>query len=219
MKIALINASPRGKISTSCRLLKEVKALLPENFDFEEIQANKDKLTEQQCESMIASDIWIFANPLYIDSLPGHLLAVLEQVHAVCDKNQNKNHKVYALINCGFYEADHNKPAVHVYQNWCKRTGLEWCGAVGIGGGGAVGFMPEEMPFNAGPLKPIFNALVKISGCIENGFAMENTYVSFGLPRFLYIKCAHYGWRKAIKENGKKTKDLYYKPAEVNAEN
>ena len=35
MKIALINASPRGKISTSCRLLKEVKALLPENFDFE----------------------------------------------------------------------------------------------------------------------------------------------------------------------------------------
>lgn len=214
MRIALINASPRGKISTSCKILKEVKALLPEDHDFVEIQANKASLTEQQCASLIASDIWVFANPLYIDSLPGHLLAILEQLHSACKENQNKNHKVYALINCGFYEADQNKLAVRVYQNWCKRAGLEWCGAVGIGGGGAIGFMPSEMPFNAGPLKPIYNAIVKISECIKNASAMENTYVSFGFPRFLYIKLAHYGWRKAIKENGKKTKDLYNKPAD-----
>lgn len=213
MKIALINASPRGKISTSNKLLKEIKGLLPDNYEFAEIHANKDKLSEQQCESLIDSDIWIFANPLYIDSLPGHLLAILEALQSLCERNQNKNHKVYALINCGFYEADQNKPAVRVYQNWCKRTGLDWCGAVGIGGGGAITFMPEEMPFNAGPLKPIFKALVKISECIKTGSAMENTYVSFGFPRFLYIKLAHYGWRKAIKENGKKPKDLYLRPA------
>lgn len=206
MKIALINSSPRGKISTSLRLLKEVQVLLPENYDFKEIQANKDKLTEEQCETIIDSDIWIFANPLYIDSLPGHFLAVLEQLHALCEKNPNKKHKVYALINCGFYEADQNKPAVRVYQNWCKRAGLEWCGALGIGGGGAIGFMPAEMPFNAGPLKPIYSALVKMSECIKNNSAMENTFVSFGFPRFLYIKFAHYGWRKALRENRKKQK-------------
>jgi len=214
MKITLINASPKGKLSTSNKFLKEIKALITGEYDIAEIHANKDKLSEQQSAIMLDSDIWIFANPLYVDSLPGHLLAVLEELESLCKENQNKKHKVYALINCGFYEAEQNKPAFHVYKNWCKRAGLEWCGAVGIGGGGAIDSMPEGMPFNAGPLKPIFNAFVKISEFIKNGSAMENTYVSIGFPRFLYIKFAHYGWRKAIKGNGKKTKDLYCKPAD-----
>ena len=217
MKTALINASPRGKISTSFKLLNEVKSMLPQDFDITEIQANKEALTDNQLLELKNSDIWIFANPLYIDSLPGHLLAVLEQIDkAGIAQNAAQvvvhPHKVYAIINCGFFEAAQNKPAVRVYENWCKRTGLEWCGAVGVGGGGAIGFLPEEMPFNAGPLKPIYKVLVKISESIKNSSAFETTYVSFGFPRFLYIKLAHYGWRKAIKENGKKTKDLYRKP-------
>ena len=211
MKAALINASPRGKISTSYKLLKEVKAMLPQDFETVEVQANKAALTDDQLEILKQSDIWVFANPLYIDSLPGHLLAVLEQLDSADPGNK---HKVYAIINCGFYEASQNKPAVRVYQNWCKRTGLEWCGAVGVGGGGAIAFMPAEMPFNAGPLKPIYNVLVKISDSIKNSAAFETTYVSFGFPRFLYLKLAHYGWRKAIRQNGKKPKDLYRRPAE-----
>ena len=212
MKAALINASPRGKISTSFKLLKEVKAMLPQDFETVEVQANKAALTDDQLETLKQSDIWVFANPLYIDSLPGHLLAVLEQLDSAGSGNQ---HKVYTIINCGFYEASQNRPAVRVYENWCKRTGFEWCGAAGVGGGGAIGFLPPEMPFNAGPLKPIYNLLAKISDSIKTGAAFETTYVSFGFPRFLYLKLAHYGWRKAIKENGKKTKDLYNRPAET----
>lgn len=214
MKVALINASPRGKISTSNRILKEVRAMLPEDTDIAEIHAHKETLTDEQRGNMMASDIWVFANPLYIDSLPGHLLAVLEELESACREHQNQRHKVYALVNCGFHEAGQTEPAIRVYQNWCRRAGLEWCGAVGIGGGGAIGFMPAEMPFDAGPLKAIYNALVQIAGFIKTGSAMENTSVSFGLPRFLYILFAHYGWRKAIRANGKKTRDLYRKPAE-----
>ena len=80
MKTALINASPRGKISTSFKLLKEVKAMLPQDFETTDIQVNKAALTEDQLTELKNSDIWIFANPLYIDSLPGHLLEVLEQI-------------------------------------------------------------------------------------------------------------------------------------------
>ena len=219
MKTALINGSPRGKISTSFRLLKEVKTLLPQDYDFSEVQANKAELTNRQIEELKKSDIWIFANPLYIDSLPGHLLAVLEQLEAEFKQNREntdsaKTHKVYAIINCGFYEAAQNKPAVRVYKNWCKKAGFEWCGAVAVGGGGALGFMPVEMPLNAGPTKPIYQALVKISDTIRNGDFFEPAYVSFGFPRILYLKFAPYAWRKAIKENGKKTKDIYRRPAE-----
>ena len=214
MKTALINASPRGKISTSFKFLNEVKAMLPKDFETSDIQANKAALTEDQLLELKNSDIWIFANPLYIDSLPGHLLEVLEQIDAsgIAQEAAHK-HKVYAIINCGFYEAVQNKLAVRVYENWCKRAGLEWCGAVGIGGGGAIGFMPAEMPMSVGPLKPIYKVLLKISDSIKNGSAFDTTYVSFGFPRFLYIKCAHYGWYKAIKQNGKKIKDLYRRPA------
>ena len=219
MKTVLINASPRGKISTSFKLLKEVKSMLPQDFDITEIQANKAALTDDQILELKNSDIWIFANPLYIDSLPGHLLAVLEQIDAAgiaqsVDQGVIHPYKVYAIINCGFFEAAQNKPAVRIYENFCKRVGFEWCGAVGVGGGGAIGFLPEEMPFNAGPLKPIYKELKKLADCIKAGDSMETRYVSFGFPRFLYLKLAHYGWRKAIKENGKKTKDLYRRPAD-----
>ncbi|MBQ5569501.1 MAG: hypothetical protein IIT45_03525 [Treponema sp.] len=55
MKVALINASPRGKVSTSALLLKTIKSYTPTgysentakseaNIDFVEIQANKEKL-------------------------------------------------------------------------------------------------------------------------------------------------------------------------------
>ena len=105
MKTALINASPRGKISTSFKFLNEVKAMLPKDFETSDIQANKAALTEDQLLELKNSDIWIFANPLYIDSLPGHLLEVLEQIDAsgIAQEAAHK-HKVYAIINCGFYE-------------------------------------------------------------------------------------------------------------------
>ena len=217
MKVALINASPRGKVSTSALLLKTIKPYTPTgysentakseaNIDFVEIQANKEKLAAEQIQKLKQADTWVFANPLYIDSLPGHLLSVLEQLQEEC----RESHRVHAVINCGFYEAAHNKTALRIYENWCKRCGYKWCGGAGIGGGGAIGFM-ASVPFDKGPLKAIGKALEKIAHSLQMQSEMENAFATMGFPRFIYILCAHHGWKKAAKENGLKTKDLYRK--------
>ena len=208
MTIALINASPKGKLSTSLKLLGEVKKLLPQEIPTYQLMANREKLKEEDIEILKKSDIWLFANPLYIDSLPGHLLSILMQLEQEC----KQSHKVYAILNCGFFEATQNKSALRVYEHWCKKSGYEWCGGIGLGGGGAIAFIPEQVPLNAGPLKALGKAFVKLSDCIKNGYIIENTYVSFAVPRFLYLKMAHYSWKKEAKKNGLKPKDLYYKP-------
>ena len=208
MKIALINASPRGKTSTSAVLLEKTKAYIGGTNEFFDIQANKENLEPAQLETLKQAEIWVFANPLYIDSLPGHLLAVLEQLEAEC----RESHKVYVIINCGFFEADQNKTALCVYKNWCRKCGYEWCGAAAIGGGGGIGFMPPGIPFNAGPLKPVNDAIVKLSACISGGAKTEDILASIGMPRLLYLLGGHMGWKKAAKANGLKVKDLYRNP-------
>lgn len=205
MKIALINASPRGKSSTSAVLLEKTKSYIAGSNEFFDIQANKEKLEPAELETLKQAETWVFANPLYIDSLPGHLLAVLEQLETEC----RQSHKVYVIINCGFYEAVQNKTALRVYKNWCSKAGYEWCGAAAIGGGGGIGFMPPELPFNAGPLKPVNDAVVKLSASISCGTKTEDILASIGMPRFLYLLGAHAGWKKAAKANGLKVKDLY----------
>ena len=116
MKIALINASPRGKTSTSAVLLEKTKAYIGGTNEFFDIQANKENLEPAQLETLKQTEIWVLANPLYIDSLPGHLLAVLEQLEAEC----RENHKVYVIINCGFLKQTRTKP-----RSVCTKTGAE----------------------------------------------------------------------------------------------
>ena len=212
MKIALINASPRGKTSTSAVLLEKTKEYIQgadsSTNEFFEVKADKEKLELPQLEMLKNAEIWVFANPLYIDSLPGHLLAVLEQLEAEC----REGHKVYVIINCGFFEAEQNQTALRVYKNWCSKCGYEWCGAAAIGGGGGIGFMPSGIPFNAGPLKPINDAVVRLSACISGGTKTEAIFASIGMPRLLYLLGGHSGWKKAAKANGLKVKDLYRNP-------
>ena len=62
MKIALINASPRGKSSTSAVLLEKTKSYIAGSNEFFDIQANKEKLDKLMNERVKNFDTAINAN-------------------------------------------------------------------------------------------------------------------------------------------------------------
>ena len=76
----------------------------------------------------------VFAVPLYVDSVPSHMLPFLKEMEAFCRENSLRL-KVYVVANNGFIEGRQNEPLMQVMENFCTRSGLEWCGGIGIGGG------------------------------------------------------------------------------------
>lgn len=79
---------------------------------------SQSPLTEAQIAKIQSSDALIFAFPLYIDSIPSHLLRellVLEQRGF-----QEKKTKVYCIINNGFFEGEQNHVAIEQMKLWCE---------------------------------------------------------------------------------------------------
>jgi multimeric flavodoxin WrbA len=85
-------------------------------------------------DALRTADKVIFVTPLYVDSLPSHVLPFLQKMEAFCRENRLQL-KVYAIANNGFIEGRQNEPLMQVLENFCARSGLTWCGGIGIGGG------------------------------------------------------------------------------------
>lgn len=209
MKIALIDGSPKINNSASSILLKELKYFFVQGkIDVIEIGLHTSIVSEKIINQLKSADIWIFALPLYVDSVPGHLLSCFIQIENrisnIC-KKYTKN--VYGIVNCGFYEGEQTEPALQILQNWCCKAQLNWCGGVGVGGGGSLAMLPKR-PSEQGPKAPIDKILKCFAEKIVKQEIQKNQYVSVGMPRFMYKLCAQIGWRQLIRKNGGKIKDL-----------
>ncbi len=209
MKIALINASPKVKMSASEVLLNIVEDKIEKSNEIINIKLRKAKLTHEDKKAFECADVLVFAFPLYVDGIPGHLLYCLREI----EKMNLPPKSVYAIMNCGFYEGEQNRFAFDVMKNWCYKTGFYFNGGVGIGGGGCIVTI-SNMGSESGPMKPIFKALSSFSKIIECNKKVENSYLSVGLPRFFYKFAAQLNWRQAIIKNGGKIKDIANRPEE-----
>lgn len=209
MKIALINGSPKFKESASSRLLgisKEVATTCGVS-EFVEIHFRKgDTPTEEQLTQLSAADAWIFAYPLYVDGIPGHLLQVLRRLETAGMSNPNR--KIYGICNCGFYEGEQNESALEVLRNWSTKCGYIWGGAVGVGGGGATLSLTSMGTVGTVFMGPVSRAVEALGQAVAGNRILETRYVSIALPRWIYTICAHDGWKKKIKAAGGKVEDL-----------
>lgn len=205
MTVALINASPKIKGSSSGILLNDLKECLGTKVDIEEIYLRTGKLTTEIIEKLKKADTWVVAFPLYVDSLPSHLLACLKQLEKMTWKKPNLS--IYGIANCGFYEGNQAEPALNVLKNWCAKAGCAYKGSLGIGGGGAIavsGNMSGKNSLRAN----IYKAMKKFADRIVKKEGEVNKYTTVAFPRFIYKIAAQNSWRKMIKANGGKTKDL-----------
>ena len=208
MNIALINASPKFRESASGALLNMMKGYLS-GAEVSEYAVHKPELSEDTLAGLNAAGAWVFLFPLYIDGIPSHLLSVLARIGEAADISKNKH--IYAVVNLGFYEGVQADVSLEIMKNWCERCGFTWGGGAGLGGAGGLAYMPQ-MPQGKGPRAPFDSALEKLSETAVSRGVTENIYVSIGFPRSLYRLGGQTGWRKMIKANGLKKRDLGRKP-------
>lgn len=211
MKITLINGSPKAKGSASGLILKELQELLSPENKIVNLHFRKKKPGSSDLQLLRNSNVMVFAFPLYVDSLPSHLLSCLIQLE---DELKNaafsKDCTVYAIANCGFYEGCQNTLALNIMKNWCARAGGIWGGGLGVGAGGMMPVI-NSIAAGKGPKKNFSGALNTLSDRISRQETVENICFSPNFPRFLYKLAGEMGWRKAVKDNGLKRRDLWRK--------
>lgn len=208
MKIAFIYGSPKTKDSASASLLQELKPFLQQDgITISDYNFNKPLLNEEEMEQLKDYDALVFGFPLYVDGIPSHLLNCLTQLETFFASLNEKDIKVYSIVNCGFYEGHQNKLAMEMMENWCSKAGLKWGQGLGIGGGGMMTAI-KNVPIGQGPKKSLEMPFRQLANNILNGASDENIFISPNIPRCLYKLASEMGWRKSTKANGLKTKDL-----------
>ena len=207
MKIGIINGSPRGKKSNSEILIKYLCSLL------EEHQINKYYLFTSKIDSEIKSeihnaDVLIFAFPLYVDSIPSHLLDTIVKFEE--EKIINSKTKIYCIVNNGFFEGKQNQLAILQMKNWCQKTGAEWGQGIGIGAGEILSYV-EKVPLGKGPLKNLGKVLEQFTNNIKTLKSGNEIYVNPNWSRLLYWTQGTVSWIIKSRKNGLKIRDLFRK--------
>ncbi|MGI6577845.1 MAG: hypothetical protein ACOX1Q_07460 [Eubacteriales bacterium] len=208
MKIALINGSPKNMESASGCLLQELKKFLGDDKEIAEYSFRKPQLNEEEMEQVAESNALVFAFPLYVDGIPSHLLSCIMQLESFLSTIKEKDIVVYTLVNCGFFEGHQTALAIEMMKNWCKKAGLRWGQGIGMGAGGMLQSV-KNVPAGYGPKKDLGEALSKLVKNISERSSGEDIFITANFPRFLYKLAAEMGWRKSVKANGLKTRDLH----------
>ncbi len=210
-QVLLINGSPKNKNSTSLMLGQYIlRKLSKKNFKTDTIHLlsmlnnNLDEIFEKISES----DLLILSFPLYVDSLPSHVMKFFE----VMSKNNLKHQKIMAIGNCGFPESFHIKTALKICKNFAEKKNLHWIGGLAIGAGPMFnGRSIEEMGFLTRKLIQGFNMVVL--SIIRNEEIKDDAKILVSrkvIPTWAYKLIGNKSFKKVAKMNNIKIYDTPY---------
>ena len=206
MKIMMIDCSPKVSESNSSYFLDALSKFINEK-DIIKYKLVKNQGYENIINNILNIDKLIIALPLYVDSIPSHLLRLLTFIEDEF-KGILKNIKVYVMINCGFYEGIQNRIALQIMKCWCKRLDIEWGQGIGIGSGEMIGGL-KNVPIDKGPNKSLGNALKTLANNINSNSSGDDIFTNpSGFPRFAFKISANIFWAREAKRNGLKKKEL-----------
>lgn len=193
-KITAIIGSSKMTQSTSAAIVKHLSSRT--GVDIE--QHHMLNLRSASCDvfdDILDTDTLLLVFPLFVDCLPATILELLPKLQEAAERSSRTLPAVYAVCNCGFFEAEQNATALDIVRNFCTRSGLEWRYGLGIGGGPAMGCKAENIK-PSGPSKNIYAALGELSLDITKDLSTpkENTFVRACLPRSLYYLGGNLGW-------------------------
>ena len=173
MKTVLINCSPKTRFCASSYFLALQRLFVSGEKVTEKLRtpADYDRILEQLRDAQNV----VFGVPLYVDSIPSHLLRFLEKMEAFCKEN-NLTLNVYCIANNGFIEGKQNEPLIQNFEHFCSRAGLTWGGGVGIGGGVMLNVTRILFVVQIGLL-----ALNTLLSALNTGnFFPKDAWISFG---------------------------------------
>ncbi|TVR67492.1 MAG: hypothetical protein EA427_13555 [Spirochaetaceae bacterium] len=237
MNIAVINGSPRGESASSREVISILERLGGADLQWTGVSRldllPEDQL-EQRVEELCRAPVLLVTAPLYIDGLPATTIRALERYRKACLHRYGKRdghvpeggrvpegghpvqtggQRVFAVVNCGFYEGSQNRHALEMVEHFCRESGLTWCGGVGIGTGEMIRGL-KEVPLRAGVRRPVVAALQRLVEAIglPGGRLEENLYTQHRLPWWMYRLLGQLGWRRQARRNGVRRGALHDRP-------
>jgi hypothetical protein len=213
--IILLIGSPKAR-STSASLAGHLAGLLKGvDGTIRTLQISSFIRTEQETAELLTAvgeaDVIVLVSPLYVDSLPSHVIRFLELFSA--QRSRAKRQRMFAIINCGFPEAKHNDTATAQCKVFCRETGIEWAGGLGLGGGGMIAGRPlsERGWF----VRHVLESLRLTADSIITGRALSPDAPKLMarplIPTWFYLLVGGSGWRQQAKKFSAE-KRLFDKP-------
>ncbi len=207
MQIMIINGSPKLGESTSELLIHHLVSMLGEQI-IRVVNVNRGVFTSEDEEYLQKSDALVFVFPLYIDSIPSHLIKLLLRLESL---TYQEGAHVYCIVNNGFYEGRQKKIAINQMQLWCRKTNLIWGQGLGSGTGEMIPIV-HNIPLGYGPNKSLGQNLNRIADNIINQKSDETILMQLDWPRpFWHRDASRYLWLPKAKKNGLSKKQMYRK--------
>lgn len=209
-KVLLLVGSPRGMASVSHSLGNHLLTLLEEHgmatrkLPIYPALADEGKMTELMA-SIDACSLLVIAFPLYVDHLPAPLIDLLRQV---ADRRQGRpgdaKQALAAIVNCGFPETGHCRPAAEILRLFASQAGFHFLGCLALGMGGAVGNRPLAKA--GGIVRHQVKALGLAAASLAEGKEIPAAVIALMgkamMPRWFYNWMADLGWKRAAKKAG-----------------
>ena len=215
-KAILLIGSPKGKNSSSASLgaylLKKI-----EKFDIvgETVHIHAEISTKAKTDLFLdkieEADFIILAAPLYVDTLPAKIIKALSLIAArrkklyFDDIKSAKNQSFVAIVNCGFPEAEQNKTALKVYQQFVREAKLKYLGGISVGMGGAIS--GQSLAEMGGTAKNLIEGLDQaVEDIVKNQRLSDSVIEKTSKPmisqKWLYTLGGNLGWRFQALKNG-----------------
>lgn len=186
-----INGSPRLEGSNSNFFLnkikdkEKIKYLYRDNFD--NILKNINDI-----------DTIILSFPLYVDGPPSGVIEFMEYIDNNNIDISNKN--IYTIINCGFWEAKHNKTADLIMENFANKHMANYKGSFLIGAGEIIGKCNKVWLYKLVSISFLFK-IKRFKSYINNndGIKLETTIRP--MWQRLYVFMANINWKRQMIRN------------------
>lgn len=219
-KVVLIKASPKiGEPSSSEFLASLQEARMQEaglSVTMLDVrQCLTKKTTLDAFQTMLEADALVLTFPLYFFCLPGMLARFLLDYcqFRLQHQDQAGHPRIYAVVNCGFPEANINEEAVRVVKSFAGKIEADFRFGVMVGGGGML-LGAREVPIMKKTLATLNDAFRIMADDIvrDQREPLDNVTIEMNCPRRLYLFMGNRGWPIEARKNGLKKKDLYRRP-------
>jgi len=209
-KVLLLVGSPRGRASVSRSLGDHLMSLLQERglaakeLAVHPALADEKKLAEL-LDAVDACSLLIIAFPLYVDHLPAPLIDMLRRIAERRSGRQGAPaQSLTAIVNCGFPETAHCRPAQEIVRIFAAQAGFHFLGCLALGMGGAVGNRPLAKA--GGIVRHQVRALNQAAAYLVDDKEIPEAVIALMgramMPRWFYNFVADWGWKRAAKKHG-----------------
>jgi multimeric flavodoxin WrbA len=192
-KTLLLVGSPRGIDRSSSGRLggRLLDALKERGVETDRLHVHaavhSPTATEQALAAIGAADIVILSLPLYVDSFPAPVIALLERI---AERRTGAGRiRFLLLIQCGFPERTQNATALAIAERFAAEAGWEWLGGVAFGAMENYGGSAAE-------------ALPRIAGAIADGKPIPEVALKRVMPAWFYRLAGNTMWRRLVSRPG-----------------